>query len=287
MRRFSRSRVPCSYRGEHEKSERCAREYPEFRVRPDHRPWLAGWSGSPVQRAVSGRIDRSAGSLRCRRECPVEGAAMSVPVSSVPRKRSYSDIVLAAGVVAIVALMILPLPTLLIDVLVALNILIGVGLLLLAIYIPSPVAFSSFPSVLLITTLFRLSLSIAITRKILLEADGGHIIDTFGNMVVGGNLVVGVVIFLIITVVQFIVVAKGAERVAEVAARFTLDAMPGKQLSIDSDLRSGLIDKDEARRRRRLLESESQLHGSLDGAMKFVKGDAVAGIVIIIVNLLG
>jgi len=212
---------------------------------------------------------------------------MSVPVSSVPRKRSYSDIVLAAGVVAIVALMILPLPTLLIDVLVALNILIGVGLLLLAIYIPSPVAFSSFPSVLLITTLFRLSLSIAITRKILLEADGGHIIDTFGNMVVGGNLVVGVVIFLIITVVQFIVVAKGAERVAEVAARFTLDAMPGKQLSIDSDLRSGLIDKDEARRRRRLLESESQLHGSLDGAMKFVKGDAVAGIVIIIVNLLG
>jgi type III secretion protein V len=202
-------------------------------------------------------------------------------------KRSYSDVVLAFGVVSIVALMILPLPVFLIDVLVALNILIGVGLLLLAIYIPSPVAFSSFPSVLLITTLFRLSLSIAITRMILLEANGGHIIDAFGNMVVGGNLVVGIVIFLIITVVQFIVVAKGAERVAEVAARFTLDAMPGKQLSIDSDLRSGLIDKDEARRRRRRLESESQLHGSLDGAMKFVKGDAVAGIVIIIVNLLG
>lgn len=212
---------------------------------------------------------------------------MSALASAVAGKRSYSDIVLAFGVVAIVALMILPLPTLLIDMLVALNILIGVGLLLLAIYVPTPVAFSSFPSVLLITTLFRLSLSIAITRKILLEADGGHIIDTFGNMVVGGNLVVGIVIFLIITVVQFIVVAKGAERVAEVAARFTLDAMPGKQLSIDSDLRSGLIDKDEARRRRRLLETESQLHGSLDGAMKFVKGDAIAGIVIIIVNLLG
>lgn len=201
--------------------------------------------------------------------------------------RSYSDVALAFGVVAIIALMILPLPALLIDALVAVNILFGVGLLLLAIYIPRPTAFSSFPSVLLLSTLFRLALSIAITRMILLEGDGGHIIAAFGNMVVGGNLVVGLVVFLIITVVQFIVVAKGAERVAEVAARFTLDGMPGKQLSIDSDLRAGLIDKDEARRRRRLLEIESQLHGSLDGAMKFVKGDAVAGIVIIVINLLG
>lgn len=201
--------------------------------------------------------------------------------------RSYSDLVLVAGVVAIIGLMIMPLPMVGIDALVALNMLIGVGLLLIAIYIPAPVAFSSFPSVLLLTTLFRLALSIAITRSILLNADGGHIIDTFGNMVVGGNLIVGLVVFLIITVVQFIVVAKGAERVAEVAARFSLDAMPGKQLSIDSDLRSGLLEKDEARRRRRLLEIESQLHGSLDGAMKFVKGDAIAGMVIIIINLLG
>lgn len=201
--------------------------------------------------------------------------------------RSYSDLVLVAGVVAIIGLMILPLPMVAIDALVALNMLIGIGLLLIAIYIPAPVAFSSFPSVLLLTTLFRLALSIAITRSILLNADGGHIIDTFGNMVVGGNLIVGLVVFLIITVVQFIVVAKGAERVAEVAARFSLDAMPGKQLSIDSDLRSGLLEKDEARRRRRLLEIESQLHGSLDGAMKFVKGDAIAGIVIIVINLLG
>ncbi len=201
--------------------------------------------------------------------------------------RSYSDLVLVAGVVAIIGLMILPLPMVAIDALVALNMLIGVGLLLIAIYIPAPVAFSSFPSVLLLTTLFRLALSIAITRSILLNADGGHIIDTFGNMVVGGNLIVGLVVFLIITVVQFIVVAKGAERVAEVAARFSLDAMPGKQLSIDSDLRSGLLEKDEARRRRRMLEVESQLHGSLDGAMKFVKGDAIAGIVIIVINLLG
>lgn len=208
-------------------------------------------------------------------------------LSGIPLLRGYSDLLLAFGVVAIIGLMILPLPTLLIDMLVAINILLGIGLLLLAMYIPRPTAFSSFPSVLLLTTLFRLSLSIAITRMILLDADAGHIIDAFGNVVVGGNLVVGLVVFLIITVVQFIVVAKGAERVAEVAARFTLDAMPGKQLSIDSDLRAGLIDKDEARRRRRLLEVDSQLHGSLDGAMKFVKGDAIAGIVIIIVNLLG
>jgi type III secretion protein V len=207
--------------------------------------------------------------------------------SALQAPRSFSDILLAVGVVAIVGLMILPMPLLVIDSLVALNVLLGVGLLLLAIYIPGPTAFASFPSVLLLTTLFRLSLSIAITRLILLDADAGHIIETFGQLVVGGNLVVGIVVFLIITVVQFIVIAKGAERVAEVAARFTLDAMPGKQMSIDSDLRSGLIDKDEARRRRRHLELESQLHGALDGAMKFVRGDSIAGIVIIIINILG
>jgi type III secretion protein V len=208
----------------------------------------------------------------------------------VPRLRASSrasDLLLAAGVLAIVALMILPIPLVVVDTLVAANVLSGVGLLLLAIHIPGPTAFASFPSVLLLTTLFRLSLSIAITRLILIDADAGHIIQTFGQLVAGGNLVVGIVVFLIITVVQFIVIAKGAERVAEVAARFTLDAMPGKQLSIDSDLRSGLIEKDEARRRRRHIEVESQLHGALDGAMKFVKGDSIAGIVIIIINILG
>jgi type III secretion protein V len=199
----------------------------------------------------------------------------------------YSDLLLVAGVVAIVALMVLPLPLWLIDLLVAANIASGLLLLLLGIYIQSPLEFSVFPSVLLMTTLFRLSLSIATTRMILLHGDAGHIIDTFGKVVAGGNLVVGLVVFLIITVVQFIVIAKGAERVAEVAARFSLDAMPGKQLSIDSDLRSGLLDKDEAKRKRKALEQESKLHGSLDGAMKFVKGDAIAGIVIIAINLLG
>lgn len=183
--------------------------------------------------------------------------------------------------------MIVPLPAPIIDVLVAINICLGILLLLATLYVREPLDFSSFPSVLLVSTLFRLALSIATTRMILLDGHAGHIIDTFGRMVAGGNLVVGLVVFLIITVVQFIVIAKGAERVAEVAARFSLDAMPGKQLSIDSDLRSGLIDKDEARRKRRVLEQESKLHGSLDGAMKFVKGDAIASIVIVLVNLLG
>ncbi|MET0026410.1 MAG: flagellar biosynthesis protein FlhA [Candidatus Thiodiazotropha sp.] len=200
---------------------------------------------------------------------------------------SVSDIALAVGVIAIIALMVLPLPTLVLDSLVALNIVVGLILVLMGVYISTPLQFSVFPSVLLISTLYRLALSVATTRMILLHGDAGHIIDTFGNMVAGGNIVVGLVVFLIITLVQFIVIAKGAERVAEVAARFTLDAMPGKQLSIDSDLRSGLIDKDEAKRKRREIELESKLHGSMDGAMKFVKGDAIAGIVIIIINLLG
>ena len=199
----------------------------------------------------------------------------------------FADLALVGGVVAIVALMILPLPPLLIDMLVGVNITFGVMLMLTTLYIRAPLDFSAFPSILLISTLFRLALSIATTRLILIEGHAGHIIQTFGDMVVGGNIVVGLVVFLIITVVQFIVIAKGAERVAEVAARFSLDSMPGKQLSIDSDLRSGLIDKDEARRRRRVLELESKLHGSLDGAMKFVKGDAIASIVIVVVNLIG
>jgi type III secretion protein V len=198
-----------------------------------------------------------------------------------------SDLLLAALLVAIISLMILPLPLWVIDTLVAINIALGVMLVLMGIYITSALQFSAFPSVLLISTLFRLALSVATTRLILLHGDAGHIINTFGHMVAGGNLVVGLVVFLIITLVQFLVIAKGAERVAEVGARFTLDAMPGKQLSIDSDLRSGLIDKHEARTKRHVIELESKLHGSMDGAMKFVKGDAIAGIVIIVINLLG
>ncbi|MCW4460981.1 flagellar biosynthesis protein FlhA [Sphingomonas sp. BT-65] len=204
-----------------------------------------------------------------------------------PMRLRTADLLLAIGVVAIVGLLILPLPALAIDFLVAMNITIGVLLLLSTLYVTKPLDFSTFPAVLLLSTLFRLALSIATTRMILTEAHAGHIVQQFGEMVAGGELVVGLVVFLIITIVQFVVISKGAERVAEVAARFSLDAMPGKQLSIDSDLRSGLITKDEARARRRTLENESKLHGSLDGAMKFVKGDAIASIIIVLVNLIG
>ncbi|WP_347555951.1 type III secretion system export apparatus subunit SctV [Robbsia sp. KACC 23696] len=200
---------------------------------------------------------------------------------------SRNDIVLAFVLVAVVFMMILPLPTWLVDTLIAINMTLSAILLMVAMYLPSPLAFSSFPSVLLITTLFRLSISISTTRLILLQGDAGHIVETFGNFVVGGNLVVGLVVFLILTIVQFIVITKGAERVAEVAARFSLDAMPGKQMSIDADMRAGAIDLTEARKRRSRVEKESQLYGSMDGAMKFVKGDAIAGIIIVFVNMLG
>ena len=197
------------------------------------------------------------------------------------------DVLLASLLVGIVFMMILPLPTELVDVLIGTSMGIAVILLMLAIYISSAGEFYAFPAVLLLSTLFRLALSITTTRLVLLQADAGAIIDTFGNFVVAGNLVVGMVIFLIITVVQFLVITKGAERVAEVSARFSLDAMPGKQMSIDGDMRAGVIDMDEARRRREKVEKESQLYGSMDGAMKFVKGDAIAGLIIIAVNLVG
>lgn len=205
----------------------------------------------------------------------------------VIRITGRNDLVLAVLLVSIIFMMILPLPTWLVDVLIGVNMTISAMLLMVAMYLPSPLAFSSFPSVLLVTTLFRLGISIATTRLILLQGDAGHIIDTFGNFVVGGNLVVGLVVFLILTIVQFVVITKGAERVAEVAARFSLDAMPGKQMSIDGDMRAGTIDMDEAKRRRSMVEKESQLYGAMDGAMKFVKGDAIAGLIIVAVNLLG
>ncbi|MCP5090530.1 MAG: EscV/YscV/HrcV family type III secretion system export apparatus protein [Gammaproteobacteria bacterium] len=194
---------------------------------------------------------------------------------------------LACLVVAVIFMMVIPLPTTLLDGLIAINIMTGMLLLMVAMYIPTPLAFSSFPAVLLITTLFRLAISISTTRLILLNADAGEIIFAFGNFVVQGNFIVGAVIFLIITIVQFMVITKGAERVAEVSARFSLDAMPGKQMSIDGDMRAGVIDLDEARRRRGNVEKESQLFGSMDGAMKFVKGDAVAGLIITAVNIVG
>ncbi|MES2661669.1 MAG: type III secretion system export apparatus subunit SctV [Pseudomonadota bacterium] len=198
-----------------------------------------------------------------------------------------SDLLIALLLILIIFMMILPLPTILVDTLIGLNISISVILLMVALYLKTPLEFATFPAVLLITTIFRLALAITTTRLILLEADAGKIVETFGNFVVGNNIVVGLVIFLIITIVQFLVITKGSERVAEVAARFTLDGMPGKQMSIDSDMRAGVIDMEEARRRRSAVEKESQLFGAMDGAMKFVKGDAIAGIIIIFVNMLG
>ena len=198
-----------------------------------------------------------------------------------------SELVGAFFVIAIVFMMITPLPTGLVDVLIAVNICISCLLIMLAMHLPRPLAFSTFPAVLLLTTMFRLALSISTTRLILLNQDAGHIVEAFGEFVVGGNLAVGLVIFLILTVVNFLVITKGSERVAEVGARFTLDAMPGKQMSIDSDLRANLISVYEARNRRAELNKESQLFGAMDGAMKFVNGDAIASLIIVAINMIG
>jgi type III secretion protein V len=198
----------------------------------------------------------------------------------------YSDIALAAVVIGMVGMMIVPLPTFLLDLLLTLNISAAVVLLLVSLYVPTALKISAFPAILLITTLFRLALNVSSTRLILLQADAGEVIDAFGNFVVQGNYVVGAVVFLILTIVQFLVIAKGAERVSEVAARFTLDAMPGKQMAIDADLRAGAFDLDEARRRRAEIQRESQLYGAMDGAMKFVKGDAIAGVIITSINII-
>ncbi|RME27412.1 MAG: hypothetical protein D6806_04665, partial [Deltaproteobacteria bacterium] len=184
-------------------------------------------------------------------------------------------------------LMILPLPSWLLDFLLATNISCAVVLLLLALHVGEALRVAVFPTLLLVTTLFRLSLNVSTTRLILLRADAGSVVNAFGNFVAGGNPLVGGVLFLILTVVQFIVVAKGAERVAEVGARFSLDGMPGKQMSIDADLRAGVIDQQQAALKRARLEQESQFYGAMDGAMKFVKGDAIAGIIITLVNITG
>lgn len=198
-----------------------------------------------------------------------------------------SDIILALFIIILIMMIIVPVSPNVLDNLIAVNLTVSITLLMVALYIPKAVNLSIFPSLLLITTLFRLGIEISATKQILLHANAGHIIYAFGNVVVGGNFVVGGIVFLIITIVQFIVVTKGAERVAEVAARFTLDAMPGKQMSIDADMRSGIIDAAQARELRLALQKESQLYGAMDGAMKFVKGDVIAGIVIAVINIIG
>jgi flagellar biosynthesis protein FlhA len=202
---------------------------------------------------------------------------------------SPSDFVLAVVTILIIGLMIIPIPTFLLDLLMVTNIAIAVMVLLVAMFLSEPLDFAAFPSLLLILTLFRLSLNIASTKLILaLGSDfDGEVIQAFANYVTSGNFVVGIVAFSIITLVQFMVIVKGSERVAEVAARFTLDALPGKQMSIDADLNAGLIDSESAKLRRKKLERESNFFGAMDGANKFVKGDAMAGIIIVIINILG
>jgi flagellar biosynthesis protein FlhA len=203
-----------------------------------------------------------------------------------------SSLVVALGVVAILMVMIMPLPTFILDLLLSLSITMGLVILLMAMYNTNPLDFSSFPSLLLLTTLFRLSLNIASTRLILLhghEGPGsvGQVINSFGNFVVGGNYAVGLIIFLIMVLINFIVITKGSGRIAEVAARFTLDAMPGKQMAIDADLNAGLIDEDSAKKRRSDISQEAEFYGAMDGAAKFVRGEAVASIVIMVINVLG
>lgn len=201
--------------------------------------------------------------------------------------QSHPELIILLLMVMIISMLVIPLPTYLIDFLIGLNLVLAILVFMSSFYIDRILSFSSFPSILLITTLFRLALSISTSRLILLEANAGEIINSFGLFVIGDSLAVGFVVFAIVTIVQFIVITKGSERVAEVAARFSLDGMPGKQMSIDADMRAGIIDADIAKQRRSVLEKESQLYGSYDGAMKFIKGDAIANIIIIFVNIIG
>ncbi|HWJ09694.1 MAG TPA: flagellar biosynthesis protein FlhA, partial [Nocardioides sp.] len=201
--------------------------------------------------------------------------------------KSLTKLGVPLGIVLIVVMLVVPLPAMLLDLLIALNITGALLVLMVAMFIHKPLEFAAFPSVILVLTLFRLALNVSATRLVLLDGYAGKVIDTFGHFVVGGSLIVGLIVFSILLVIQFVVITNGAGRVAEVGARFTLDAMPGKQMAIDADLNSGLIDEEQARRRRAEVHAEADFHGAMDGASKFVKGDAIAAIVITLVNLLG
>jgi flagellar biosynthesis protein FlhA len=202
------------------------------------------------------------------------------------------DVALAVGVLTILVVLILPLPPLLLDFALAISIIFAVLILMTSLFISAPLEFSTFPTVLLIATMLRLALNLASTRLILAhghEGTGaaGHVIEAFGNFVMAGNFVIGIIVFTILVIVNFIVITKGSGRIAEVAARFNLDAMPGKQMAIDADLSAGLIDEKEARRRRKQLEDESSFYGAMDGASKFVRGDAIAGLLVVFINIIG
>lgn len=214
--------------------------------------------------------------------------ATQTPIFAMLSKLAkYSDIVVALGIITIIIMMIIPLPPFLLDLLLSLNITFALVIIMVAVYNIEPLDFSVFPSLLLITTLFRLALNVSSTRLILIDGYAGEVIMAFGNFVVGGNAVVGFIIFVILIIIQFLVITKGSERVAEVAARFTLDAMPGKQMSIDADLNSGAITDAQAHQRRKNIQREADFYGAMDGASKFVKGDAIAAIIIIVINIVG
>jgi flagellar biosynthesis protein FlhA len=210
---------------------------------------------------------------------------------TLQRMSKHTDVILAVGVLAVIMIMMVPLPTWMMDALLAINIASGILILLTALYVLKPLEFSIFPSLLLLTTLFRLSLNVATTRLILLHgqegtAAAGQVIEGFGQFVVGGNTVVGLIIFIVLVLINFVVITKGSTRIAEVAARFTLDAMPGKQMAIDADLNAGMISEDQAKQRREDVAREAEFYGSMDGAAKFVRGDAVAGLIITAINLI-
>jgi flagellar biosynthesis protein FlhA len=207
--------------------------------------------------------------------------------ASMQRLMKHTDLVAAGAVVLVVVMMIVPLPPFLLDMFITLNISAALAVLVATLYMPRALDFAAFPSLLLLTTLFRLAINVSVTRLILLHGDAGHVVSAFGNFVVGGNVLVGLVVFLILIVIQFVVITNGAGRVAEVAARFTLDAMPGKQMAIDADLNSGQITDEDARKRRQDIGREADFYGAMDGASKFVKGDAMAGILIVLINLIG
>ncbi|MGV3526082.1 MAG: flagellar biosynthesis protein FlhA [Candidatus Sericytochromatia bacterium] len=212
---------------------------------------------------------------------------MSTKPGLLKRLVGQSDVGIAVLMLVIVSFMMVPLPTWTLDLLLTFNLTVALLVLMVSLYVERPLEFSTFPTVLLVLTLLRLALNIASTRLVLTQGDAGKVIETFGSFVIGGNYIVGVLIFIILVVVQFVVITNGAGRISEVAARFTLDAMPGKQMAIDADLNSGLIDEDQARARRKDIQQEADFYGSMDGASKFVRGDAIAGIIITFVNILG
>lgn len=210
-----------------------------------------------------------------------------ITLSRIREVLQNNDVLLAVGLVTIVAMMLIPLPVILLDILLTCNISLAIIIMLVCLYTTEPLQYSSFPTILLVATLFRLGLNVSTTRMILLEANAGEVINAFGNFVVGGNYIVGIIIFIILVIINFMVITNGAGRVAEVAARFTLDAMPGKQLSIDADLNSGILTEEEAKKKRKDIEKEADFYGTMDGASKFVKGDATAGIIITVINIIG